>query len=211
MTAMNPSVSSRCRVCDAPVAAFMSFGRMPIANGFLTANEIASEYFFDLAPAFCEQCGMFQIVEQPQPDKMFHAQYAFYSSTSRYMQAHFEKFANAVKGAFLSGRSDPFVVELGSNDGIMLRHFHDGGIRHLGIEPSVNVADVARGRGIRTISEFFDRDLADDIVAENGHADAILAANVMCHIPDLPVWRTAFSVCSSQTAFSYLRIHIWAT
>ena len=90
MTGTNHNLSGRCRVCDAPIDAFMSFGRMPIANGFLTESEIASEYFFELAPAFCERCGMFQIVEQPQPDKMFHAQYAFYSSTSRYMQAHFE-------------------------------------------------------------------------------------------------------------------------
>ena len=86
----------------------------------------------------------------------------------------------------LAGRADPFVVELGSNDGIMLRHFQQRGIRHLGVEPSVNVADVARGQGINTISAFFDRKLADDIVAEHGRADAILAANVMCHIPDLP-------------------------
>jgi methylation protein EvaC len=129
---------------------------------------------------------MLQIVEQPEPEKMFHGQYAFYSSTSRYMQAHFEKFAKSVIGDVLDGRPDPFVVELGSNDGIMLRHFYERGIRHLGIEPSVNVADVARERGIRTISAFFDRKLADDIVAEHGHADAILAANVMCHIPDLP-------------------------
>jgi methylation protein EvaC len=102
------------------------------------------------------------------------------------MQAHFESFAKAVIDDVLDGRSDPFVVELGSNDGIMLRHFHERGIRHLGIEPSVNVAEVARGHGIRTISAFFDRKLADDIVAEHGQADAILAANVMCHIPDLP-------------------------
>ncbi len=60
------------------------------------------------------------------------------------------------------------------------------GIRHLGIEPSANVADVARKHGIRTISEFFDRALADCIVAEHGYADVMLAANVMCHIPDLP-------------------------
>lgn len=178
-------MSGRCRICGAPIAAFMSFGRMPIANGFLTASEIASEYFFELAPSFCDRCGMFQIVEQPQPDKMFHGQYAFYSSTSRYMQAHFQRFADAVKGTVLTGRFDPFVVELGSNDGIMLRHFRDSGMRHLGVEPSVNVADVARGHGIRTVSAFFGRKLADDIVAEHGHADAILAANVMCHIPDL--------------------------
>ncbi len=186
MTGTNHSLSGRCRVCGAPIDAFMSFGRMPIANGFLTESEIASEYYFELAPAFCERCGMFQIVEQPQPDKMFHAQYAFYSSTSRYMQAHFENFANFVIREVLMRRSNPFVVELGSNDGIMLRHFHESGIRHLGIEPSVNVADVARGRGIRTISAFFDRGLAGDVVAEHGRADAVLAANVMCHIPDLP-------------------------
>jgi methylation protein EvaC len=175
-----------CRVCAAPISAFMSFGRMPIANGFINEKEIANEYFFELAPAFCSQCGMFQLIEQPQPDKMFHRQYAFYSSTSRYMQVHFGAFANAVMTEFLTGRADPFVVELGSNDGIMLRHFHERGIRHLGVEPSANVADVARSRGIHTISAFFDRSLAEEIVAEHGRADVMLAANVMCHIPDLP-------------------------
>jgi methylation protein EvaC len=158
---------------------------MPIANGFLTPSEVASEYFFELAPAVCETCGMFQIVEQPQPAKMFHAQYAFYSSTSRFMQAHFERLANTVMADLLAGRSDPFVVELGSNDGILLRHFHERGIRHLGIEPSVNVAEVARSRGLRTMTSFFDRKLADDIVAEHGRTDVVLAANVMCHIPDI--------------------------
>src|SRR5262249_25931348 len=60
------------------------------------------------------------------------------------------------------------------------------GLRHLGVEPSVNVAEVARQQGIFTISAFFDYKLADDIAAEHGGADAVLAANVMCHIPDLP-------------------------
>jgi methylation protein EvaC len=129
---------------------------------------------------------MFQLMEQPQPEKMFHEQYAFYSSTSRYMQAHFEAFAHAVINIVLAGRGDPFVVELGSNDGIMLRHFKSRGLRHLGIEPSANVSDVARAQGISTITAFFDRKLADEIVAEHGRADVILAANVMCHIPDLP-------------------------
>jgi methylation protein EvaC len=180
------SASRVCRACGGAISPFMTFGRMPIANGFLTEAEIKDEYFFELAPAFCEACGMFQIVEQPAPEKMFHGNYAFFSSTSRYMQAHFERFAGMVMERVLGQRPDPFVVELGSNDGIMLRHFHAKGIRHLGIEPSVNVADVARGHGINTVSRFFDRGLADEIVAEHGRADALLAANVMCHIPDLP-------------------------
>jgi methylation protein EvaC len=176
----------RCRVCAAEISAFMSFGRMPIANGFLKPEDTANEYFFELTPAFCNTCGMFQLMEQPQPEKMFHEQYAFYSSTSRYMQAHFEAFAHAVINHVLAGRNDPFVVELGSNDGIMLRHFHRHGLHHLGVEPSANVAEVARSQGISTISAFFDQNLADAIAAERGRADVILAANVMCHIPDLP-------------------------
>ena len=174
-----------CRICSSKIESFMSFGQMPIANGFLTADQIATEYFFNLAPAFCGRCGMFQIIEQPAPEKMFHGEYAFYSSTSRYMQIHFKSFADMVMQGVLAGRKNPFIVELGSNDGIMLRHFKDAAIRHLGIEPSTNVADLARRQGIATLSEFFDRELADRIVAEHGQADAVLSANVMCHIPDL--------------------------
>ena len=174
-----------CRICSSKIESFMSFGRMPIANGFLLPEQVATEYFFNLAPAFCGHCGMFQIVEQPAPEKMFHSEYAFYSSTSRYMQIHFKSFADLVLQGTLAGRQNPFVVELGSNDGIMLKHFKDAGIRHLGIEPSTNVAEIARSLGITTISEFFDRELADRIVAEHGLADAVLSANVMCHIPDL--------------------------
>ena len=174
-----------CRICSSNIHAFMSFGQQPIANGFLTPDQIPNEYFFEMETAYCETCSMFQLVEQPAPEMMFHSNYAFFSSTSRYMQTHFGNFAELVQERVLKDRKDPFVVELGSNDGIMLRNFKNRGQRHLGIEPSTNVADVARAAGINTISEFFNKALAERIVAEHGHADAVLSANVMCHIPDL--------------------------
>jgi len=163
----------------------MSFGRMPIANGFLTAAELPDEYFYELAPAVCSRCGMFQLIEQPAPERMFHTQYAFYSATSRHMQGHFERFAHAVMAGPLAGRSDPFVVEIGSNDGSMLRHFAAAGIRHLGIEPSANVADAARAVGIETLTAFFDEELAGQVADTHGPADVVLATNALCHIGDL--------------------------
>jgi hypothetical protein len=30
-----------CRVCEAPIETFIDFGRMPLANGFLTADQFA--------------------------------------------------------------------------------------------------------------------------------------------------------------------------
>jgi methylation protein EvaC len=157
---------------------------MPIANGFLTPDQFASEYFFELKVVFCPTCTMVQLAEQPDREQMFNETYAFFSSTSTRMAEHFREFAEEVMARYLSS-TDPFVVELGSNDGIMLQNFQKRGVRHLGIEPSANVAEAARKKGIKTICKFFDAQLAGEIIAENGQADAILGANVMCHIPYL--------------------------
>ena len=79
----------KCRICNSEIEAFMSFGDMPIANGFLEADQFDDEYFFELAPAFCETCSTLQIVEQPEPERMFHGEYAFFTRTSKYMVEHF--------------------------------------------------------------------------------------------------------------------------
>ncbi len=173
-----------CLVCQAPIEPFISFGQTPIANGFLTPEQFASEYFFELAVGFCSSCHMVQLLDQPDRERMFHENYAFFSSTSTRMAEHFKAFADFVRETYCDP-VDPFVVEMGSNDGIMLRNFASRGLRHLGIEPSANVAEVARKNGVRTTCEFFDEQVADRLGAENGPADAICAANVMCHIPYL--------------------------
>lgn len=173
-----------CLICNHAITEFLDFGPMPIANGFLASEQFGDEYFFKLRVGFCPACSMVQLLEQPDREMMFHENYAYFSSISTRMAAHFKEFAQSVMQDYLR-RDDPFVVELGSNDGIMLHNFADAGVRHLGIEPSANVAEAARKRGVNTICEFFDEDLARKIREEHGPADAILAANVMCHIPYL--------------------------
>lgn len=173
-----------CLVCAQSIEPFISFGRMPIANGFLTAAQFPEEPFFELKTGFCDRCKMVQLTELVDQKRLFHENYAFFSSTSKRMAEHFKLFANNTIENHLK-KSDPLVVEIGSNDGIMLQYFAEAGIRHLGIEPSANVAQVAQGKGINTICSFFDEKLALDIVAANGQADVFLGANVMCHIPYL--------------------------
>jgi len=174
----------KCLICDGDIGPFMSFGKMPIANGFLRKDEFANEYYFDLTITFCQKCGMVQLMEQPEREQMFNENYAFFSGTSGAMAVHFKEFAHRVITNYLPP-DNPFVVEIGSNDGIMLQHFKEKDIRHLGVEPSANVADVAIRKGINTISTFFDEKLASEIVGKYGQADAFLGANVMCHIPYL--------------------------
>jgi methylation protein EvaC len=174
-----------CRIAGTPLTKVVNFGLQPLGNGILVPEQYGDEYFYPMELGFSEQSRMLQLIEQPAPDKMFHDHYAFYSSTSSHMAMHFMAFAKQVTDSGYLSALDPFVVEMGCNDGIMLKHFANAGIRHLGIEPSLNVAQEANRNGVRTRSEFFSEGLAELIVAEDGQADAFLAANVMCHIPDL--------------------------
>jgi methylation protein EvaC len=157
---------------------------MPIANGFLNKDEFSREYFFELKVGFCPTCAMVQLIEQPSREMMFHENYAFFSSTSVRMDRHFGEYArDLIKRCSLGPKS--FAVEIGSNDGIMLKYFKDAGIPHLGIEPSANVATAAQKVGIETVCEFFDDKLGAAIAMKYGQADVIMAANVICHIPYL--------------------------
>ena len=174
----------KCLICNESIEPFISFGQMPIANGFLSSGQFADEYFYELQAAFCSNCGMVQLVEQVEPEKMFHEEYAFFSSTSTRMAIHFKKWADFVMKNYLLS-PEPFVVEIGSNDGIMLQHFANAGLRHLGIEPSRNVAQVAMDKGIQTVCKFFNEGVAREILSKHGQVDVFLGANVMCHISNL--------------------------
>jgi methylation protein EvaC len=158
---------------------------MPIANGFLEPKDVAGEYFFELEVGYCPESRMVQLTQLVEKERLFHDHYAFFSSTSRRMAEHFERFAADVRERYIEDPANAFVCEIGSNDGIMLQHFASAKIRHLGIEPSQNVAEAGRARGVNAISEFFDEQLAQRIVDEYGQADAFLGANVMCHIASI--------------------------
>ena len=83
---------SKCLICESEYQPFVDFGDMPIANAFAKKEELNDEYTFPMKVGFCDSCNMVQLVEQPERERMFHENYAFFSSTSNYMKEHFKKF-----------------------------------------------------------------------------------------------------------------------
>lgn len=173
----------KCRICQKPTREIIAFGDMPIANGFVKDPK-NKEYLFDLAVHFCPSCFMIQLKEQPAPEKMFHDHYQFISSTSKGMERHFKEQAEHII-KLIGKKNDPLVVEIGSNDGVMLKHIATQGIRHLGVEPSANVAKMAREAGVTVYNGFFSSRSAEELVKKYGRADIFCGSNVTCHIPFL--------------------------
>ncbi len=176
-------LNKNCRICNNDIKPFMNFGQMPIANGFIDKIDFHNEYFYEMEVSVCQNCNMFQLVNQPEREKMFNESYAFFTHTSKNMIHHFKILSDKIYNNYIINKKDPFIVEIGSNDGSTLKNFAKKNVKHLGIEPSKNVAEYAINNSVNTIVDFFDKDTAKEIKKYNGKADVIFAANVMCHIP----------------------------
>src|SRR4029453_12255638 len=113
--------ASRCRVCAGTVDEFFNFGRQALSDAFVEpGSDPADEFFFELAVGACASCTMVQLMNEGPGERMFHADYPYLSSGSAVMRDHFENLAKRLLATELSG-TDPFVVELGCNDGVMLK------------------------------------------------------------------------------------------
>lgn len=179
----------RCKICNAEsLVEFISFGQMPVANAYVKKEDLnKQEYSYEMKVGFCENCKMVQMInivpyeKYIVPDNFGKTNYAFFSSTSKFMEDHFSGFALEIEKRFLESNSK--VLETGSNDGIMLQAFKNHEV--LGVEPSTNVAEIAISKKIPTINDFFTESLAKKILLEKGKFKAILSANVTLNIIDL--------------------------
>ncbi len=179
-------VESTCRSCGSgDLATIIEFGETPLADRLLTAEQLANlEYKAPLTLAFCNVCGLAQILETVDPEILFYAEYPYFSSVSPSLLRHFRESALHIMD-LKDLSADSLVVEAASNDGYMLRNFKQQGIPVLGIDPSRAPATAAQEEGIPTMITFFGRELAQDLVAQGRRADVFLANNVLAHVPDL--------------------------
>jgi methylation protein EvaC len=173
--------SRTCRICGGTVSEFFDFGRQPVSNAFVKPGEVDSEVFHRLAVGICSSCTMVQLSNELPRETMFHEDYPYRSSESMVMRRHFSELARLMLREELTG-ADPFVVEIGCNDGIMLDTIRQAGVRHLGVDPSGGVAKVAAAKGIDVRIDFFEESSAKEIRAAHGPADLIFSANTFSHI-----------------------------
>jgi len=97
------------------------------------------------------------------------------------IRRHFEEVARQIIETRPGGDSG-FVVEIGSNDGVMLKTLSAAGVRHLGVDPAACADEVAREHGVNVRTDFFNAETAAEIYAEYGHANLIFSANTFSHI-----------------------------
>ncbi|WP_203700596.1 class I SAM-dependent methyltransferase [Asanoa iriomotensis] len=174
-----------CRLCAAELTeTFVDLGMSPLCESYLPAARLDSaETFYPLHVRLCPSCLLVQLPAYVAGEDIF-SDYAYFSSYSDSWVAHAKRYADTMAEQLGLG-PESLVTEVASNDGYLLQHFVARGIPVLGVEPAANIAEVARGKGIRTANEFLGAETGAALAAEYGRADLVAGNNVYAHVPNL--------------------------
>lgn len=179
------SKDPRCLFCAASLAqTFVDLGMSPLCESYVSREQLNQmEAFYPLHVRVCGQCFLVQLEQFVSPEHIF-TEYAYFSSYSESWLAHAKDYVDMIAGRLNLG-SGSLAIELGSNDGYLLRNFVKKGIPALGVEPAANVAKVAVEKGVPTMVAFFGRNTAEKIVAGGQKADLVVGNNVLAQVPDI--------------------------
>lgn len=173
--------SKKCLICGSfKLTKYLSLGKAAPANSYLTKAQLRKDEFkAPLEVYFCHNCNLAQLLHIVDR-RLLYNRYDYFSSTSPMLVKHFEEYANEIFRRFPK-QSKQLVIDIGSNDGVLLKPLKILGARVLGIDPAKNIARAANKEGIETIAAFFNKDLAAKIIKKYGRAGIITSNNTLAH------------------------------
>jgi len=177
---------THCRMCDGiDLVKVMGLPPTPPGNNFLREDELANpEPAYPLDLYLCQTCTHAQLGHVVDPRILYQKNYPYVSSTSPEFVRHLQDYAADMVNRFAL-EPGALVADIGSNDGTCLRFFQQRGIKVIGVDPAVQIAQRATAAGIETVPDFFGYSLAQELRKKYGPAKFITSHNACAHIDHL--------------------------
>ena len=176
---------TNCQGCGAnSLELILNVGNIPMVNDFAPdANSAFNSPRFPADWLICSSCDLVQLGFLLDQQMAFPPNYSYTSGSTQLKLDNFQDLFDDSK-SLVDLTAQPLIVDLGANDGSLLKHYSKAGCRALGVEPT-NIAEKAIKAGIAILKEYFDVRCARKIVNHHGHADIIFANNLLAHIPQV--------------------------
>ncbi len=177
-----------CRACESDkLDLFFSLKPSPIGDEFVSRDKLGihqKKYPIDLY--MCRDCNLFQLIDVISPEVLY-GNYIYVSESSVGLKNHFNSFSkNIIQD--LNLKKDSLVVDIGSNDGILLNFFKSSNMRVIGIEPAKDIAEIANKNGIKTFPDYLSKNTVDKILDEHGKAKVVTSNNVFANVDEIRNW-----------------------
>jgi SAM-dependent methyltransferase len=184
---MTSPVSHRdtCRLCGSPnVKLVIKLDPIPLSENYSFDRSVAtSKPRYPVDAYMCADCGHVQHLDVIDP-KVLWDSYTYYSGDAKGMPEHFRQTADKIL-ARVQPPEGALVVDIGGNDGSLLKPFKEKGLRVLNIDPATDAARRATEAGVETICDLMSVELAKEIRQKYGPAHVICAFNVFAHADNL--------------------------
>jgi len=202
-----------CRLCKCTkLKKVVSLAPTPWADDYRKKENLEMpQEFIPLDILKCEDCGHAQLSHVIDANEVY-LNYTYETASTLGLGGHFKESADTVFDLFKPDK-DGIVVDIGSNDGILLKHFQDKGMKVLGVDPMPGIAEKATNNGIPTLGEFFNSETADKILNDHGPASIITSNNLVADtddltqfVEDVKIMMDKNSIFFFETFYLYLQI-----
>jgi len=174
----------RCQICDSATVPGLDLGHQPVSDLLVSAAELNEpEIYYPLKLRHCLECGLTQLSYIVDP-AVVYKHFPFVSGTTQTATRHLQGLPKRLV-EMLNLDKKSFALDIGSNDGTLLKGYLPYGVKFLGIDPSGDPVRIANEQGIDTWHAFFNEETAARALSERGKANAITACGVFGHIADL--------------------------
>lgn len=197
---------SNCRLCTGNFfEKTLKLKSTPPANELYPtkASAIKAEKF-PLEVVMCQKCRHVQLKHIVSPKRLFDG-YIYKSGTSKFFNQHFDSLASKIASEFPINN---YILEVGSNDGVLLTSFKKRGIKSIGIEPSEYLAKECINRNLNVYNSYLDETTVAKITQTHGKASIVLGNNVFAHIEDMKgAFKNVFEILEDSGIFVFEVAH----
>ena len=197
---------SNCRLCTGNFfEKTLKLKSTPPANELYPTKDSAKKAEkFPLEVVMCQKCRHVQLKHIVSPKRLFD-EYIYKSGTSKFFNEHFDNLASKIASEFPVNN---YVLEVGSNDGVLLTSLNKRGIKSIGIEPSEYLAKECINRNLNVYNSYLDETTVVKITQSHGKASIVLGNNVFAHIEDMKgAFKNVFEILEDFGIFIFEVAH----
>ena len=140
---------------------FIDLGDQPNGNHFPTEDIKNDELVFPFAMMVCRSCSQVQLEEFPSPEFMF-SNHPYVTGVNMPVVDHFDNLARRTVERFQIPENS-LVIDIGCNDGTLLRKFQENGMRVLGVDPGRLTGELCRSAGTTVCETFWNEATGNSI------------------------------------------------
>lgn len=196
-----------CRFCFSEnISPVLKFGDVPLAGGFLKSkSQTNNEKLYPLTISYCKNCYLLQSINVINPDTLFK-DYYYHSSAIKTLNDHFTNIASELHSE-LNNKKNSLVLEIGSNDGALIKELHNRNIKAVGVDPATNIVAPLIKKGLPFVNDYFSEKIAKEIKRQYGQADIITSSNTLAHIEDMHDILRGVKVILKKDGYMMFEVH----